>query len=102
MPPALTATGNGIDESRLEVLRGRYSYASISDKISDIVLTRPTHWGWYAGLALCTALTVLFVVAIAYLFATGVGIWGVDIPVAWAFAITNFVWWVGIGHAGTF
>ena len=102
MPPAMTAMGNAVDESRLEVLRGRYSYASISDKISDIVLTRPTHWGWYAGFALCTALTVLFVIAIAYLFATGVGIWGVDIPVAWAFAITNFVWWVGIGHAGTF
>ena len=37
-----------------------------------------------------------------YLFAVGVGIWGVDIPVAWAFAITHFVWWIGIGHAGTF
>ena len=60
MPPAMTAVGNGVDESRLEVLRGRYSYASISDKISDIVLTRPTHWGWYAGFALCTALTVLW------------------------------------------
>jgi molybdopterin-containing oxidoreductase family membrane subunit len=100
-PPAITATGD-VDEARLSFLRGRYSYASISDKISDIVLSRPTHWGWYAGVALCTLLTILFVVAIAYLFATGVGIWGVGIPVAWAFAITNFVWWVGIGHAGTF
>ena len=100
-PPAITANGD-VDESRLSFLRGRYSYASISDKIGDIVLSRPTHWGWYAGFALCTLLTILFVVAIAYLFATGVGIWGVGIPVAWAFAITNFVWWVGIGHAGTF
>jgi len=100
-PPAITATGD-VDEARLQFLRGRYSYASISDKISDIVLSRPTHRGWYAGVALCTLLTILFVVAIAYLFATGVGIWGVGIPVAWAFAITNFVWWVGIGHAGTF
>ena len=87
MPPAMAAPGNRVDEARLPVLRGRYSYASISDKISDIVLTRPTHWGWYAGFALCTALTLLFVVAIVYLFATGVGIWGIDIPVAWAFAI---------------
>ncbi|HET9668829.1 MAG TPA: NrfD/PsrC family molybdoenzyme membrane anchor subunit [Casimicrobiaceae bacterium] len=100
-PPAITATGD-VDEARLSFLRGRYSYATISDKISDIVLSRPTHRGWYAGVALCTLLTILFVVAIAYLFATGVGIWGVGIPVAWAFAITNFVWWVGIGHAGTF
>ena len=84
MPPAITATGNGTDESRLRFLRGHYSYASISDKISDIVLSRPTHWGWYAGVALTTLLTILFVVAISYLFATGVGIWGVGIPVAWA------------------
>ena len=102
MPPAITSTVDPLDESRLKVLKGAYSYGSISDKISDIVLTRPTHWGWIAGFAFCSALTVLFVAAIAYLFYKGVGIWGVDIPVAWAFAITNFVWWVGIGHAGTF
>jgi molybdopterin-containing oxidoreductase family membrane subunit len=98
----IAAGGSQVDESRLPVLKGAYSYASISDKISDIVLTRPTHWGWYAGFALSTALTLLFVVAIVYLFYKGVGIWGIEIPVAWAFAITNFVWWVGIGHAGTF
>jgi Ni/Fe-hydrogenase subunit HybB-like protein len=39
--------------------------------------------------------------AIVYLLAVGVGIWGINIPVAWGFAITNFVWWIGIGHAGT-
>jgi molybdopterin-containing oxidoreductase family membrane subunit len=89
-------------KSRPVVLAGDYSYASISDKISDIVLTRPTHWGWFAGFALCSALLILFLVAITYLFYKGVGIWGINIPVAWAFAITNFVWWVGIGHAGTF
>jgi len=100
--PSIAATGPGIDESRLKVLKGAYSYASISDKISDIVLTRPTHWGFHALFALCTVLTILFVIAIIYLFYEGVGIWGIDIPIAWAFAITNFVWWVGIGHAGTF
>src|SRR6476469_9159006 len=99
--PSIAATGPGVDESRLKVLKGAYSYASISDKISDIVLTRPTHWGFHALFALCTALTILFVIAIVYLFYKGVGIWGIDIPIAWAFAITNFVWWVGIGHAGT-
>ena len=96
------AVTRNVDESRLPVLTGAYSYASISDKISDIVLVRPSHWGFYVAFALCTALTLLFAGAIAYLFYEGVGIWGIDIPVAWAFAITNFVWWVGIGHAGTF
>jgi molybdopterin-containing oxidoreductase family membrane subunit len=102
MAPAVAVPAGPIDESRLPVLKGGYSYASISDKISDIVLTRPTHWGWIAGFALCSALLLLFIASIAWLFHQGVGIWGVDIPVAWAFAITNFVWWVGIGHAGTF
>jgi len=102
MTPATAIPAGPVDESRLPVLKGGYSYASISDKISDIVLTRPTHWGWIAGFALCSALLLLFIASIAWLFHKGVGIWGVDIPVAWAFAITNFVWWVGIGHAGTF
>lgn len=80
----------------------QYTYASITDKIADTVLERPTHWAWAAGFALAATLTVLFIVAVSYLFAKGVGIWGIDQPVSWAFAITNFVWWVGIGHAGTF
>ena len=84
------------------VLLGRYSDAAITDKIADIVLARPTHWGWVVGVAIGGALTLLFLVAISYLLAKGVGIWGINQPVAWAFAITNFVWWVGIGHAGTF
>src|SRR5205823_1045919 len=45
---------------------------------------------------------LVFVVALGYTFVAGIGTWGNNIPVAWAFAITNFVWWIGIGHAGTF
>jgi Ni/Fe-hydrogenase subunit HybB-like protein len=81
---------------------GAYTYASITDKIADIVLTQPSRRGYWIALAVAGAFTMLFVVAISYLFVTGVGIWGVNEPVAWAFALTNFVWWVGIGHAGTF
>jgi Ni/Fe-hydrogenase subunit HybB-like protein len=101
---SLVATNSGkpLRESALPVLKGGYSYASISDKISDIVLTRPTHWGWVVGFTLCSVLTLLLVGAMSYLFYKGVGIWGVNVPIAWAFALTNFVWWVGIGHAGTF
>src|SRR3981081_1246731 len=44
---------------------------------------------------------MLFLYSITYLFAVGVGIWGIQIPVGWGFAIINFVWWIGIGHAGT-
>jgi Ni/Fe-hydrogenase subunit HybB-like protein len=80
----------------------RYTGAIVTDKIADLVLVRPMHWGYYLGFIVTAALTLLFAVAISYLFAKGVGIWGINQPVAWAFALTNFVWWVGIGHAGTF
>jgi Ni/Fe-hydrogenase subunit HybB-like protein len=83
-------------------VKGSYTYGSITDKIADIVLERRTTPGFAIAVAVAGAFTVLFAVAITYLFATGVGIWGVNEPVAWAFALTNFVWWVGIGHAGTF
>ncbi len=85
-----------------QLLSPRWGYASITDKISDIVLHRPMHWLWAAGLVVSGALSVFFFGAMGYLFAKGIGIWGVDIPVAWGFAIGNFVWWIGIGHAGTF
>src|SRR5690242_11332537 len=80
----------------------RWSYASVSDKIADIVLSRPTHWLWFAAFGIASLGTIAFIGAIGYLFMRGIGIWGVNIPVAWGFAIANFVWWIGIGHAGTF
>src|SRR2546428_9567244 len=79
-----------------------WTYASVTDKIADIVLTRRTHWVWLAVFGVACAATFAFFGAIAYLFSVGVGIWGVNIPVAWGFAIANFVWWIGIGHAGPF
>src|SRR2546428_2523578 len=79
-----------------------WTYASVTDKIADIVLTRRTHWVWLAVFGVACAATFAFFGAIAYLFSVGVGIWGTNIPVAWGFAIVNFVWWIGIGHAGTF
>jgi len=80
----------------------RWSYASVSDKIADIVLKRPTHWVWLAAFAVASLGTMAMTVAIGWLFLRGIGIWGVNIPTAWGFAIANFVWWIGIGHAGTF
>src|SRR5690606_38170461 len=52
------------------------------------------------GLLVSGAITALFALAMTYTFLTGIGTWGNDIPVGWAFGITNFVWWIGIGHAG--
>jgi Ni/Fe-hydrogenase subunit HybB-like protein len=83
------------------ILGPGYTYGSVSDKISAIVLTGRTPLAWFIGFGLSFALVMLLMYAVAYLLAVGVGIWGINIPVAWGFAIVNFVWWIGIGHAGT-
>jgi molybdopterin-containing oxidoreductase family membrane subunit len=83
------------------VLAPGHTYASITDKISSIVLLQKTKRGWWFGFALAFTLFMILNVAIGYLLMVGVGIWGINIPIGWAFAIVNFVWWVGIGHAGT-
>jgi Ni/Fe-hydrogenase subunit HybB-like protein len=78
-----------------------YSYASVTDKISAIVLTQKTPRVWMVGFGIAFLLVMVLMYAVAYLLAVGVGIWGIKIPIAWGFAIVNFVWWIGIGHAGT-
>jgi len=83
------------------VLGPGHTYVSITDKISSIVLTRPVSLGWLLGFGICFAIMMLLMVAITYLIGKGVGIWGINIPIGWGFAIVNFVWWIGIGHAGT-
>ncbi len=83
------------------VIKSGYTFASITDKISEIVQTRKTTWGWFVGFGVSFLLVMLLLFATSYLLTAGIGIWGVNVPVAWGFAIVNFVWWIGIGHAGT-
>jgi molybdopterin-containing oxidoreductase family membrane subunit len=77
-----------------------YTSGTVTDKISEVVLKKTPRW-WYVGFGLSLILVLLFFYAVAYLFTKGVGIWGVNVPVGWGWDITNFVWWIGIGHAGT-
>ena len=83
-------------------LRGPMRYATIGDRIARILLDRPMGWMWWTGFAVTTVGAGIFLVAIVWLLLTGVGIWGVNMPAAWGFALANTVWWIGIGHAGTF
>lgn len=83
------------------VLEPGHTYGTVTDKISSIVLTQPTPKSWWVGFLIGFVLLMLLVYATIYLFAKGIGIWGTTMPVAWAFPIVNFVWWIGIGHAGT-
>ena len=78
-----------------------HTLGSVTDRISELVLVRPYNWRWITGMAVGLTLTMLLTVSVVYLLLKGVGIWGLNRPVMWAFAITNFVWWIGIGHAGT-
>jgi Ni/Fe-hydrogenase subunit HybB-like protein len=78
-----------------------HTYASVTDKISSAVLTRPLGIGWLLGFGFLFSIVMVLNLAIGWLFMKGVGIWGINIPIGWGFAIVNFVWWIGIGHAGT-
>ena len=83
------------------VLAPGHTYTTITDKLSAIVLTKYTPLSLFIATAIAFTLVMGLLVAVTYLFAKGIGIWGNNIPVGWAFAIINFVWWIGIGHAGT-
>ena len=78
-----------------------HNYKSITDKLVALVLTKNTPLAWFIAVAIGFTFIMGFMVATTYLLFKGVGIWGTNIPVGWAFPIINFVWWIGIGHAGT-
>jgi Ni/Fe-hydrogenase subunit HybB-like protein len=87
--------------SQPPVIEPGYTISTVTDKISSIVLGQRRRPGWFLGFAVSFLLLLMLLYAVTVLFAIGVGIWGINIPVGWGFAIVNFVWWIGIGHAGT-
>ena len=83
------------------MVEGDHSFATVSDKISDLTLKRKTPYFWFIGFGIAFMVAQLLLFAVTTLLAKGIGIWGNNQPVGWAFDIINFVWWIGIGHAGT-
>jgi molybdopterin-containing oxidoreductase family membrane subunit len=83
------------------VIAPGHNFKSVTQKIAGLVLTDFTPMGWIGGLTVAGGIAMLVLTAVTWLFLKGVGIWGITIPVGWGFAIINFVWWIGIGHAGT-
>jgi Ni/Fe-hydrogenase subunit HybB-like protein len=83
------------------VIAPGHTYQTVTDQISAIVLTRKTPREWLLGFTISFALVMMLLYSIGYLLLAGTGIWGINQPVGWGFAIINFVWWIGIGHAGT-
>ena len=83
-------------------VRGNHDLRTVGDLIASVPLSKQgTPKQWWFTFAVAFLLVVVFTYAVAYLLLWGVGIWGINIPTAWGFAIINFVWWIGIGHAGT-
>ena len=76
-------------------------FGTVTDRIAGVVLTKHTPVFWIMIFSIGAMLAGMLTTAIAYLIFKGTGIWGINIPVGWGFAIVNFVWWIGIGHAGT-
>ena len=84
-----------------KIIAPGYTFGTVTDQIASVVLTKKTPYVVMGAFALAMGLLLLFLLAVGILFVKGVGIWGLRTPVMWGWAITNFVWWVGIGHAGT-
>jgi Ni/Fe-hydrogenase subunit HybB-like protein len=78
-----------------------HTLASISDKIGGVVLSGRTPLTWFIVVSIGFMIMGMLGMAVTWLLIKGTGIWGVNIPIGWGFAIINFVWWIGIGHAGT-
>jgi molybdopterin-containing oxidoreductase family membrane subunit len=83
------------------VIAPGHTFKSVTEEVSRIVLTGHTPLGWYFGFMLAGSIVGILMICVTWLILKGVGIWAITIPVAWGFAIINFVWWIGIGHAGT-
>jgi molybdopterin-containing oxidoreductase family membrane subunit len=82
-------------------LLGRPTDSALSDQLLSLTW-KPRSRRWWAAFALAGALSGLLLVTVTMTVWTGIGLWGNNIPVGWAFGILNFVFWIGIGHAGTF
>ncbi len=82
------------------LITGDPSFEQVTNAVSRIVEAK-TPKAWWVFFGISSSATLLLLVSIAYLFWEGIGIWGLNVPVAWGFAIINLVFWIGIGHAGT-
>jgi len=78
-----------------------HTYETVNDAINDIVLEKGFRAGWGFLFGISFVGVMMLGASVFWLLKNGIGVWGLNIPVGWAFDITNFVWWIGIGHAGT-
>jgi len=82
------------------LIKGNQSFADVTEKIGGVT-EQKTHKLWWIALSISSSLLLMMLVLIGWLVWEGIGTWGLNVPVGWGWAIVNFVFWVGIGHAGT-
>jgi len=103
----MSATSTYLDNTgddptaRARLVVGDNDFHSITDKVCGIVEQPKTPKMWWVAITVSSSLTLVLFAMIGYLVTTGIGVWGLQVPVGWGYAIVNFVFWVGIGHAGT-
>jgi molybdopterin-containing oxidoreductase family membrane subunit len=88
------------EEAEAPIIGPEVTLASVSEHVSSLVLQRTPMW-WWIGFAFSFPLFLLLVIASAWLFVNGIGVWGIDIPVAWGLAIAEYVWWIALASGGT-
>jgi Ni/Fe-hydrogenase subunit HybB-like protein len=98
----MASTMVDVESASAPVIAPEETLSSVTETVSTLALQRRTPLWWYVGFAISSAFFLWFVIACIWTFAAGVGIWGVNIPVAWGFALANYVWWIGIASGGTF
>jgi Ni/Fe-hydrogenase subunit HybB-like protein len=103
LPPPGTRPPPGLplEPEMHPLVENKHNLVSVGEALGSVVLSRPHPKGWWIGFLAGFAMLQILGIAVTWLFYMGVGIWGINVPVAWGFAIVNFVWWIGIGHAGT-
>jgi Ni/Fe-hydrogenase subunit HybB-like protein len=89
-----------VELERIPLVANRRSIGWVSDQIAMVIEGKTPRW-WWISFTISVGLLSLLGAMLIYLVGTGVGVWGVRHPVMWGWAIINFVWWIGIGHAGT-
>ncbi len=83
------------------VIEPHVTLTSVSEKVSNRVLMARAPTWWWVGFSIGSALFLVLIVQMAWLFINGIGVWGVDIPVAWGLAIAEYVWWIALASGGT-
>jgi Ni/Fe-hydrogenase subunit HybB-like protein len=88
-------------ETKAPIVEPDVTIGSIGDHVSGLVLRPRAPLWWWIGFGISFSLFLVLVVAAAWLFVNGIGVWGVNIPVAWGFAIAEYVWWIALASGGT-